>query len=328
MEEVESVEGGAPVAEEAAVEAPAAEEAAAAPPAAEEAAAAPPAAEEAAADTGIDRYESLLKSLGEIPDQPNEQLLESIDEQSLAKLPDSAKGLLKHMMAQQKAAHQKQIDEMDAQRKTLSEHEGRIREEARNLLRRRAQLNKMLMDPKFQDLLKKADTPVEELADPMTKEGMQQRIERGVAEAMREFQKPITAAATRAQQLEDYTAFVEAHPQMKDATFKKSVRQFMEQRRDSGGSVSLEDAYAHVDRQRLLREEASRIAKEREARAKSARKISRSTVSSQPDSGDPVPEWVTKKGYAGVRGNSARIQYLRDHPKALEKLRAQQKQRR
>ena len=319
MEEVENAEGGAPVAEETA--APEVAETAPAPKV--EAAPAP----EAPA-AGMDRYESLVKSLGEIPDKPNEQLLESIDEQSIAKLPDSAKGLLKHMMAQQKEAHQKQVDEMETQRKTLGEHEGRIREEARNLLRRRAQLNKMLMDPKFQELLTKADVPEDQLADRLTQEGMQQRIQKGVAEAMREFQKPITAAATRAQQMEDYTSFVETHSQMKEAGFKKSVRAFMESRRDAGTAVSLEDAYAHVDRQRLLREEASRVASEREARAKSARKISRSTVSGQPDAGDPVPEWVTKKGYNGVRGNSARIQYLRDHPKALEKLRAQQRQRR
>lgn len=320
MEEVENAEGGAPVAEETA----APEVAETAPSPAVEASA--PAAEAPAA--GMDRYESLVKSLGEIPDKPNEQLLESIDEQSIAKLPDSAKGLLKHMMAQQREAHQKQVAEMEVQRKTLGEHEGRIREEARNLLRRRAQLNKMLMDPKFQELLTKADVPEDRLADPLTQEGMQQRIQKGVAEAMREFQKPITAAATRAQQMEDYTSFVESHSQMKDAGFKKSVRAFMESRRDAGTPVGLGDAYAHVDRQRLLREEAARVASEREARAKSARKISRSTVSSQPDAGDPVPEWVTKKGYNGVRGNSARIQYLRDHPKALEKLRAQQKQRR
>ena len=318
--EVENAEGGAPVVEETA--APEVVETAPSP--AVEASA--PAAEAPAA--GMDRYESLVKSLGEIPDKPNEQLLESIDEQSIAKLPDSAKGLLKHMMAQQKEAHQKQVDEMETQRKTLGEHEGRIREEARNLLRRRAQLNKMLMDPKFQELLTKADVPEDQLADRLTQEGMQQRIQKGVAEAMREFQKPITAAATKAQQMEDYTSFVETHSQMKEAGFKKSVRSFMESRRDAGTAVSLEDAYAHVDRQRLLREEASRVASEREARAKSARKISRSTVSGQPDAGDPVPEWVTKKGYNGVRGNSARIQYLRDHPKALEKLRAQQRQRR
>ena len=317
MEQVENV-GEAPTVD-ASIEAPQAEAPQAAAPQAEA-----PQAE--APQAG--RYESLVKSLGEIPDQPNEQLLDSIDEQSLEKMPDSAKGLLKHMMARQKIEHQKRLEEVSTHRKTLEEHEGRIREEARNLLRRRAQLNKMLTNPKFQEMLTKADVPEEQLADPLTQEGMQQRIQRGVAEAMREFQKPITAAANRAQQIESYTSFVETHPQMKDAGFKKSVRSFMETRRDSGAAVSLEDAYAHVDRQRLLKEEASRIATEREARARSARKISRSTVSSQPDAGDPVPEWVMKKGYNGVRGQSARIHYLRDNPKALEKLRALQKQRR
>ena len=51
-------------------------------------------------------------------------------------------------------------------------------------------------------------------------------------------------------------------------------------------------------------------------------------MSSSNDNQDPVPKWVTEKGYQGVRGSQARILYLRDNPAALQKLRAQQKSRR
>jgi hypothetical protein len=144
---------------------------------------------------------------------------------------------------------------------------------------------------------------------------------------MKEFQQPITAAAARAQQMAEYQKFVEANPQMENKEFKGQVRTLMEQRKEGGQPISLNDAYAHVDRQRLIQAEQGRIQKERAARAKSARQISKSTMSSNGQSKDAVPKWVSERGYKDRRGNSARILYLRDHPEALQKLRQQQKNR-
>ena len=45
------------------------------------------------------RLASLLDELGEIPDKPNEALLENIDERSIKNLPASVKGLFKHLVA-------------------------------------------------------------------------------------------------------------------------------------------------------------------------------------------------------------------------------------
>ena len=320
MDDERTTEEAPAVQEEAkTVEVPASEPAAAA--AAPQPAPAP--APEPAPD--LSRYQRIVKSLGEIPESPSDQLLDSIDEKTIENMPANVRGLLKHLMAQQNVEHQKRMSAFSSREETLQSQQAKIKEEARNLIRNRAQMNRMLMDPRFQELLKKADLKEEDMADSITPEGMQQRIDKGVAEAMKEFQRPITAAATRAQQMESYYDFVEKHPQMKTPAFKKEVRQFMESRRDGGAPITVEDAYTHVDRQRLLRAEAARATSEREARAKSARKVSRATVSAQPDSGEPVPNWVTKKGYKGVRGDQARIRYLMDNPKALEKLRAQQK---
>jgi len=185
-----------------------------------------------------------------------------------------------------------------------------------------------LLDPKFQEFLKNADVPEAELKDPLSPEGMEQRIKKGVAEAMKQFQEPIRQSANRAQQMAKYQDFVAEHPKMNEKAFKGDVRDLMQSRRDSGSPVSLQDAYALVERDRMLQVQEKQTAKDRLKRSESARQIARSTVSSSNDGASPVPKWVMEKGYKGSRGNSARILYLRDNPSALQKLRAQQKTRR
>lgn len=275
----------------------------------------------------LTKSERIQNALGEIPKEPNAQLIEQIDEKTLEKLPDSAKGVLKHLIAQQNKEFEDRMKVFEDREAKLQEYQAKLKKDARDLIQNRAQLNKMLLDPKFQQMLKQADIPDEQLADPFSEEGIQQRISKGVANAMKQFQEPITQAAQRSQQMAEYQKFVEEHPQMENKEFKGQVRSLMEQRRESGQPISLNDAYAHVDRQRLIKAEQERIQKERSARAKSAAQISKSTLSSNGQTKDPVPSWVTEKGYKGTRGNTARIMYLRDNPDALQRLRQQQKNR-
>jgi len=275
----------------------------------------------------LTKFERIQNALGDIPNEPNAQLLESIDEKSLEKLPDSAKGVLKHLIAKQNKEYEERVKAFDEREAKLQEYQTQLKKDAKDLIQNRAQLNKMLLDPKFQKMLQKADIPDEDMADPFSEEGIQQRISKGVASAMKEFQQPITQAAARAQQMAEYQKFVEAHPQMENKEFKGQVRTLMEQRREVGQPISLNDAYAHVDRQRLLQAEQARMQKEREARAKSARQISKSTVSSNGQTKEAIPKWVTERGYKGFRKEAAKIHYLRDHPEALKLLRQQQKNR-
>lgn len=273
-----------------------------------------------------DKIRNLLRRL-DIPDKPNEQLMESIDEESIDKLPANVRGLFRHLVAAQRQELTNQAEQMKARMAEIDKREQDLQVKARDLIRNRAHLNRVLMDPKLQDLIKNADTPDDQLADPYSEEGMQQRIQRGVAQAMKAFQAPITEAAQRAQQMAAYQDFVDAHPMMKQKEFKSEVRTIMEERQKQGAQISLEDAYNLADRNRILRDQQKAQEKERAARSASARKVQRSTQSSQPDSGDPVPKWVMEKGYNGARGEMARIQYLRDNPKALAKLRDQQRRR-
>tara|TARA_R100001594_G_scaffold147918_1_gene201852 strand:+ start:4596 stop:5564 length:969 start_codon:yes stop_codon:yes gene_type:complete len=278
--------------------------------------------------TDPSRLDDLLDALGEIPDEPSEALLENLDENTIKNLPASMKGLFKHMVAAERKRVRELEEKMNTRSSDLDKKFEDLKEQNRVVIRNRAQLNEVLMDPKFQEYLQQADVPEEQMADPYSKEGIEQRIKKGVAEAMREFQKPIAESATRAQQMAKYQDFVAANPMMQDRGFKTEVRDLMQQRRDSGTPVSLEDAYALVERGRMLAEQQKQTAKERLKRSQSARQVSRSTVSSSNDNQDPVPKWVTEKGYQGVRGSNARILYLRDNPAALQKLRAQQKSRR
>ena len=268
-----------------------------------------------------------MGALGEIHDEPNQQLLDSIDERSIEKLPDSMKGLMKHLIAQQRVEARKAEEAYAERQSALEKRRDEIEGQNKVLIRNRAQLNQVLLDPKFQEYLKMADTPDEDLPDPMSDEGIEARIKKGVAQAMRQFQEPIQQSARRAQQLSAYQDFVDANPKMQDAQFKSDVRQLMEQRKEAGNAVSLPDAYALVERNRLVAAQEKQTAKERLRRRESAQQVQRATVSSTQENNDPVPKWVTEKGYKGIRGNTARILYLRDNPKALQALRAQQKSR-
>ena len=278
-------------------------------------------------DVNQEQLDSVLKSL-EVPDEPNDFLMNQIDEDTVNNLPDSAKGVLKHLIAKQNKDYESRLSKFDEYKKEMSEREGRIQQEAKKLIRNRAEMNRVLLDPKFQEFMRQANIPEDEMEDAFTEKGVEQRIAKGVAEAMKEFQKPFAEAAHRSQQISVYQDFVESHPQMKQSGFKKEVRQLMDARREEGRPLGLEDAYAMVDRGRMLREKEAQAEKERTARARSARKISRATMSNSVTPDEPIPKWVKTKGYNGLRGQSAIIHYLRDNPKALEALRAQQKRNR
>ena len=285
-----------------------------------------PATAEPAAE--VSGYDAFLARFGDIPEKANEQLVGQIDEKTFDRLPDSTKGLLRHIIAKQNADYAERVSVFEKQKEGIASREAKIREDAKSMIRNRAELNRVLLDPKFQEFMKASDISEEDMDDPFSEKGLQQRISKGVVGAMREFQAPIREAAEKAQRMAAYQDFIDKNPKMKEPSFKKDVRQMMQSRRGEGSPVSLQDAFHLVERERLLSVQRAQEEKERTARAKSARRVSRATRSSKVDTGAPVPKWVTEKGYQGSRGHLARIKYLRDNPTALEKLRQQQKTRR
>ena len=118
-----------------------------------------PAVEPQVSDDGRSRFSSLMDTLGEIPDEPNATLLESIDEKSIEQLPDSVKGMFKHLIAAQRAEQAKANEALQERESKLEERYKELAEQNKVLIRNRAQLNQVLMDPKFQDMIKEAETP-------------------------------------------------------------------------------------------------------------------------------------------------------------------------
>ena len=139
---------------------------------------------EAEQPTDPSRLEKLLEALGEIPEQPSEALLESLDARSIENLPSAMKGLFKHLVAAERQRVKQQEEKMSTRNSELDKKFEELKDQNRVVIRNRAQLNQVLTDPKFQEYLKIADMPEEELADPYSEEGIQQRIKKGVAEAM------------------------------------------------------------------------------------------------------------------------------------------------
>jgi hypothetical protein len=79
--------------------------------------------------------------------------------------------------------------------------------------------------------------------------------------------------------------------------------------------MALKDAHDLIEHQNMVKEAQVKRQKERARRAESARKISRTSVSSDPDNGSLIPDWVSKKGYKGRRGAAATYLFLKDNPK-------------
>ena len=156
---------------------------------------APPPQEEGNTESSRKGFDAFIAQLGEIPEEPNEQLMESIDEKTIERMPASVKGVLKHLIAKQNLEYKARVDAFESQKAQMTERENKIRDEAKNLIRSRAQLNRVLLDPKFQEFMKTADVPDEELEDPFSEKGMEQRIQKGVANAFKEFHDPIRQAA-------------------------------------------------------------------------------------------------------------------------------------
>ena len=97
-------------------------------------------------DNGASRLETLLETLGDIPDEPNAKLLENIDERSLQNLPDSMKGLFKHLVAAGRQRLRGLEDQVSARNKELDAKYEELKEQNRIVIRNRAQLNQVLLD--------------------------------------------------------------------------------------------------------------------------------------------------------------------------------------
>ena len=278
-------------------------------------AASEPGAEPASVAADMTRFDRLADALGSLPDEPNERLLENIDEKTIEKMPVEAKVMLRHLLSDRLREMDRNKAAQAAAQESLKKHKQQLEEEAKELVASRAKMAKVFQNEELQGLLKKGDVAEKDLPDPFTPEGIQARIDRATAQGLQRFIEPITASAKRAQAESKYNDFVASHPKIMDAGFKSAVVNLIRDRKTAGVPIPLKDAHDLVEHQRLVRDAKVKRDKERARRAESARKINRASVSSDPDNGSIIPTWVTKKGYKGRRGAAATYLFLKDNPK-------------
>ena len=261
------------------------------------------------------RFDRLADALGDLPDAPNDRLLDQIDEKTIEKLPVEAKVMMRHMLADRLREMERNKAAQQALQEQYKSKEQKLHQEAREVIESRAKMAKVFQNKELQELLKKGQVPEEKMPDPFTPEGIQARIDKAAAEGLQRFIEPITASAKRAQSESKYNDFVSNHPKMNDKKFKAQVVSLIRERKANGTPMALKDAHDLVEHQNMVIAAKTKRRRERTRRAESARKISRSSVSSDPDNGSLIPDWVSTKGYKGRRGAAATYLFLKDNPK-------------
>ena len=145
----------------------------------------------------------------------------------------------------------------------------------------------------------------------MSEEGIQARINRGVAEAVRNVFQPMQEVSSQRRQESAYLDFLESHPEMKDPSFKREVAKMVGDRKSVGAPISTQDAYEIVRARKVVNEQRKRAETERRARADAARRVQRSSVSGSPDSAE-IPPDVKKQGAASIAA------WLQSNPEAAK----------
>lgn len=270
-------------------------------------------------ESSDDRMSFIMDGLGEMPDEPNSKLIESLTAKDIASLPDSVKGILKHSLALSRQEFSKKSEVFTQREQELASREAELKKANDEMIRNRAKLNEMFLDERFQKHLDKAEIPDEELADINTPEGLQQRIEREAAKANKAIHEPIIQAARQAKMQSDYQEFCSTHPKMNDDSFKGEMLGLMKERKEAGKAIGWDDAYALTEAKRYQAAQEAKAAKERRERAISNAQIQQRTTSSKSSSNEIIPNWVSD-GYDGYKGDEAVNRWLRDNPDAVKKF--------
>lgn len=233
---------------------------------------------------------------------------EGISEHDIKELPTVARRMLHNFRVAYKQkqgaldqSYQKRLDE-------YKKREQQIQHLERDFARRQAEFASLIDDPSIKDALKVGD---EELPDIMSEEGINAHINRRVAEAVGNVFAPMQEASSQRRQESAFYDFLDAHPEMKDAAFKKEVAALVTERKGTDAPLSTQDAYEVVKARKIMSEQRARTEKERRARAEAARRVQRSSVSGSPGSAE-IPPDVKKQGAASIAA------WLQSNPEAAK----------
>ena len=255
-------------------------------------------------------FNALDAELGELEELQHDGFYDKITEDHIKDLPPTARRILHNFRVDRKLAQDKHVEEMESLKSAIEKREQGLAEMEREFSKRQAEFASLVEDPDVQNILNQPDG---ELPDIFTEEGVEARIQRGIAKGMSAILQPMKNAADVKARESNYLDFVNSHPEMKDASFKKDVAGLVRSRAEDGIPLSTQDAYQIVKARRVMAQQQARAAQEQRARQQSARRIGRAVSGGNPSSGEVPPE-VQKKGAYAIS------QWLAANPEAARKL--------
>jgi len=255
-------------------------------------------------------FNALDAELGDLEELKHDGFYDKITEDHIKDLPPTARRILHNFRIDRKLAEEKHVEQMESLRTKVEQREQNLSNMEREFAKRQAEFAGLVEDPEIQKLLAEPDG---ELPDIFTEEGVEARIQRGIAKGMSAILEPMKHAADVKARESNYLDFVEKHPEMKDSGFKKDVATLVRSRADDGIPLSTQDAYQIVKARRVMARQQARQVQEQRARQQSARRIGRAVSGGNPSSGEIPPE-VKKKGAYAIS------QWLAANPEAARKI--------
>ena len=255
-------------------------------------------------------FNALDAELGEIEELQHDGFYEKIEQDHIKDLPPTARRILHNFRVDRKLAQDKHVSEMESLKTAIEEREQKLSGMERDFSKRQAEFANLIEDPEVQKLLNEPDG---DLPDIFTEEGVEARIQRGIAKGMSAILEPMKNAADVKARENNYLEFVDSHPEMRDPSFKKDVAGLVRSRANDGIPLSTQDAYQIVKARRVVAQQQARAAHEQRARQQSARRIGRAVSGGNPSNGE-IPPDVKKKGAYAIS------QWLAANPEAARKI--------
>lgn len=257
---------------------------------------------------------NLLDSeLGEIEELKHDGFYEKITERHLADMPPMARRVLHNLRVEHELV-KKQLEGKVTE--TVSQMESRetaLEQKERDFAKRQAEFAAVIEDPNLQKVLA---TPESELPHIHTEEGIQARIDRGVAQGVQRILEPMQVASHQRNRESSYLDFVAAHPEMKKPAFKSEVVRLVKARREANNPISTQDAYMQVKARKIVAAQQARAATQRRDRQEANKQVMKRAAVGRPG-GAEIPASVRKLGAV------ATARWLQDHPEEHKRIRAQ-----
>ena len=255
-------------------------------------------------------FNALDSELGQIEELEHDGFYGDITEDHIKELPTVARRILHNFRIDRKKQEQRHLREMSSIRSETEEREQGLAKAEREFSRRQSEFAALIDDPKVQSILNQPET---EMPDVFTEEGINARIQRGIAQGLNTILSPMKDAADQKGRESAYLDFVDSHPEMRKPSFKKAVVGLVRNRAQAGNPVSTQDAYQLVKAQQMIADQQARSARETRARQQSAKRIGRNVASGTPDSAT-IPPDVQKRGAHAI------AMWLQANPEAAKTI--------